>query len=403
MAKLIWGNVYFQEHFAGVLRQEPGERTSFTYDPSYLGAGLPAIAHRLPLREEAFVSEVGLDPFFDNLVAEGWMESAQTRLLKKRQASRFELLLAFGRDCHGAVSVADPEPEKIDQEQLYLEDAKEIALLHNKASLSGIQPKLLVCKEGKQFRPTKWGEVSTHIAKFPSSNHSDLVFNEYLSSLAFKALLPSDTLCESHLGSIEGIDEPALIIKRFDRDAAGKRIHFEEFTQLLGLPSRAKYEGAYKDMADFIKQTPETLLTDNYKLYCRILAGLLLGNSDMHFKNFALLHTPEGLRLTPTYDQLAAFLYGYKTSALALATAAHLPLGSLKPKHLVGLGEEFGLKKAAIEMAWLELKANKDAATTAIMDANCDASLIKDQLIELIEKRWNGTFALIGSHLSNAL
>jgi serine/threonine-protein kinase HipA len=51
-----------------------------------------------------------LHPFFDNLVVEGWLETAQMRLLGKHQVNRFELLLAFGQDLAGAVSVIDQEP-----------------------------------------------------------------------------------------------------------------------------------------------------------------------------------------------------------------------------------------------------------------------------------------------------
>ena len=72
MANLLWGKVYYQNHFAGFLREEPGERASFIYDESYLSAGHPAIAYTLPLQPEPHISNIGLHPFFDNLVAEGW-------------------------------------------------------------------------------------------------------------------------------------------------------------------------------------------------------------------------------------------------------------------------------------------------------------------------------------------
>lgn len=109
MSKLLWGKVFYKEHFAGFLKEEPGKACTFAYDPSYLEALHPAIAHTLPLRQEAFISQNGLHPFFDNLVAEGWLEEAQTRLLGKRLISRFELLLAFGQDCAGAVSIVYPQ------------------------------------------------------------------------------------------------------------------------------------------------------------------------------------------------------------------------------------------------------------------------------------------------------
>ena len=399
MANLLWGKVYFNDMFAGFLREEPGDRITFTYDDSYISAENPAIAHTLPVRAAPHISNNGLHPFFDNLVSEGWLEHAQSRLLGKREVKRFELLLAFGFDCAGAVSVVDPEPSKLTQAMLDKDDPKEMAVLTSRASLSGVQPKLTVIEENGIFRPTRIDELSTYIAKFPSANHPDLIENEYLTSQAFKALLPDDDIVELSIGEIEELDDPALLIKRFDRSDDG-RIHFEEFNQLLGRRSNAKYTGAHKDMADFILQTDGCLPTQSYMLYRRILAGLLLGNTDMHFKNFAMLHTPQGLRFTPSYDQVAASLYQYKTVALSIAGASDLPIGNLKPANMIRLGEEFGLSPAAINMAVDGLHKNLNVAKQAISDAEFGSDNLKNNLIKLMEKRWNGTFALIGKTLS---
>lgn len=257
MANLLWGNVYYKDLFAGVLRQEPGERTSFTYDQSYRDAGHPSIAHTLPLRAEPFIGQSGLPPFFDNLVAEGWLEEAQTRLLGKRRAARFELLLAFGQDCAGAVSIIDPDPQ--DRGALRPDDPMEIAVMAGRASLSGIQPKLALVQRNGQFRPARADEISTHIAKFSSARHGDLTANEYLATKALQALLPDDDIVDLRMGKIAGFNDPALIISRFDRTGDGQRIHFEEFNQLLGYSSEAKYDGSHKSMADFIRETPGCL------------------------------------------------------------------------------------------------------------------------------------------------
>lgn len=396
MAELLWGRVYYKDAYAGLLRQEPGERCSFTYDPSYLSSGNPAIAWTLPLREEPHISQNGLHPFFDNLVAEGWMQDAQTRLLGKRQASRFELLLAFGQDCAGAVSIHDPSPAALDQSRIDMSDPKQVAVLRGRASLSGIQPKLTLVERDGKFYPAKSGETSTHIGKFPSPRHDDLVANEYLTMRAFRALLPDDPMAELRLAKIEGFPDRALVIKRFDRTPDGQRLHFEEFNQLLGRPSGAKYEGAHREMADFISATPGCLPAENYRLYLRVLAGLLLGNTDMHFKNFAMLHTPGGFRLTPSYDQVAAALYGYNTVALSIGGASDLPWPDLKAKNLVTLGEEFGLSPAAIRMAYENLARRREAALDAISDAKSDEPSLKDDLAALVKTRWNGTFAAMG-------
>lgn len=399
MAALFWGKVYYKNQFVGFLSQEPGDRFSFSYDKSYLDTHSPPISYTLPLRAEPYISFSGLHPFFDNLVAEGWLEGAQARLLGRRQVSRFELLLAFGQDCAGAVSVFDPSPVERNQKLMDQSDPKELSLIHNRASLSGVQPKLsLIMREGKLY-PSEINEVSTYIGKFPSHHHNDLIINEYLTTLAFKALLPEDEVVDLWIGNIEGFTEEALIIKRFDRTEAGEKIHFEEFNQVLGKSSNAKYDGAYKDMADFMRQVPLCLPAEIYRLFTRILCGLVLGNTDMHLKNFALLHTNEGLRLTPTYDQVAAALYDYKTVALAIGGKSDLQLGSLKAGNIIKLAQEFSLNTAAIEMAVSKLGENLPHAKEAIFRAQLGTQKFKDELIKLLEKRWNGTFALIGQVL----
>jgi serine/threonine-protein kinase HipA len=398
MANLLWGNIYYKDHFAGILRQEPGDRTSFTYHESYLSSGQPSIAHTLPLQTEPFLSESGLPPFFDNLAAEGWLEEAQTRLLAKRRASRFELLLAFGQDCAGAVSVIDPDPQE--RGTIKPDNPLDMAVMAGRSSLSGIQPKLALIEQKGIFRPVRAKELSTHIGKFPSPRHDDLTANEYLTTMVLKTLLPDDSIIDLHMGRIEGFTDQVLIITRFDRTPDGQRIHFEEFNQLLGYPSEAKYGGSHKSMADFIRETPGCLPAETFRLYLRILAGLLLGNTDMHLKNFAMFHTAAGLRLTPAYDALSAALYGYKTIALSIGGAANIPIGSLKPQTLIRLGQEFGLSADAMAMAAGQLERRMQAAREAIGKSKIGSKSLKDELLSHMEKRWNGTFALIGKALS---
>ena len=113
-----------------------------------------------------------------------------------------------------------------------------------------------------------------------------------------------------------------------------------------------------------------------------------------------MFHTDAGLRLTPSYDQVAASLYNYKTLALKIAGSKDHPIGDLKGRHLTLLGEEFGLSPAAINMAAQGLEKHIEAAKDAIQEAPLGGADFKDNLIKLIGKRWNGTFALIGKALS---
>src|ERR1700689_1676300 len=150
MAELLYGNLYFYDRFAGILRQEPDGRFAFNYDEAYLSAGNPAIAYTLPLQFDTLYSARGLHAFFDNLVAEGWLAHAQARALGIAAADRFARLLAFGHDCVGAASVLAPKPRT--QPHLDAGSPEEIAALASRASISGLLPKLLVVKTDLGYR-----------------------------------------------------------------------------------------------------------------------------------------------------------------------------------------------------------------------------------------------------------
>ena len=280
-----------------------------------------------------------------------------------------------------------------------------VMFIQNRASLSGIQRKLLVIKEGNQYRPTKLDELSTHIAKLSSGNLTDIIEVEYLTTQAVKALLPEDAIVEMDISTIPSINEPALIIKRFDRIVSTSkitRVHFEEFNQLLEHYSGDdKYKGSYEMLGHFIRRTPRCIPVEALRLYKRILANLLIGNTDAHLKNFAMFHTRDGLRLTPSYDVVSANRYKqFNQIALSIGGASDLNIGSLKPKHIIDLGYAFGLNDKIILDTFKHLEKNLSAAKIAISTANIDCSLqLRNKLINLMEKRWNGSFDSIGQLL----
>lgn len=397
MAKSLWGKVYYQDTFAGFIKQDPGGRCDFTYDISYLDTEFPPIAYTLPKREAPFINERGLHPFFDNLVAEGWLQEAQARALNLNLNDRFGLLLGFGYDLAGAVSVIDPEP--IPHQMINHGEKIVNAAIQGRASLSGVQSKMMVVKEGKDFRAVKGDELSTHIAKFPREKFPDILEVEYLTTLAAQRLLPDDKVVELEMGSI--CQKEALIITRFDRTSSGKRIHFEEFNQLLGHYSGDdKYKGAYEDMGEFINNASSCLPIDADKLYRRILVCLLLGNTDAHFKNFAMFHTREGLRLTESYDLVSAARYDqFNTIALGIGKTNELKIGDLKAKHIVDMSQGFFLNDRAVQSTVLDLKNRLELAKEAIVKSEVGAKWLKKKLIDIMEKRWKGSFDSIGTLL----
>lgn len=389
MAALLWGNVYYADTYCGVLREETGNRYTFQYDSSYAG---PPIAHLMPVRPVPYTTEYGLHPFFDNLLAEGWLAAAQTRLLGKRDARPIELLLAFGHDCAGAVSIIDPSPRPLSNALLDPTDAKSFAAYRSRASLSGIQPKLPLIDDNGILRVVMGNEVSTHIAKFPSESHPDIIENEYLSTLAYGILLPREPLVQPTIQELPDLGK-ALIIPRFDRKE-GKRIHFEEFTSLLGMPSEQKYDADHSDIARFIIHTPQCTPTDLYRMLRRILAGFLIGNTDMHLKNHAMLHKGGSLSLTPCYDQVCGILYEYPDLALTL-DGYRRRLSDLKARNIELLAQQFGLHTGLVDLV-ASLGRRMPRAVSAIHRAPHGDIHLKTKLIRNMEARWNGTFSSIG-------
>lgn len=392
MADSLWADVYFHDRYAGVLKEEPSGATVFTYSDTYLSDNPKPIARHLPLSPQPHVWTRGLHPFFDNLVAEGWLANAQARALGTSPENRFALLAGFGLDCIGAISIRDPDPQSINQEAL--DDPQAIEAMASRASLSGVQPKLAVIQDGKNFRPTLLGETSTHIAKLRSPQHSDLLENEYLTLRASQQLLGKDPVCESQLGTLSDTGKDALIITRFDRikNESGQitKIHFEEFAQLLNILSRQKYDGSYESMGSFIRETQSCMPVEVDTLFRRLLVMLITGNTDLHLKNMAMFHTPQGYRLTPSYDLVCSSYYpSYQSLALSLGGGKDLTIGNIKSKHVLQLTQSFQINEGTLSRAIADIHKQLSKAIEITIENSVGGKLLRVGLAERMEKRWN--------------
>ena len=101
----------------------------------------------------------------------------------------------------------------------------------------------------------------------------------------------------------------AYAIRRFDRTAAGGQIHIEDFAQVFGVYPEQKYQRAsYRNIADVIwSEAGETGIAEFLR---RLVFNMLIGNSDMHLKNWSLIY-PDGRQaaLAPAYDFVSTIAY----------------------------------------------------------------------------------------------
>lgn len=109
---------------------------------------------------------------------------------------------------------------------------------------------------------------------------------------------------------IKGSGGLAYITKRVDRNLTKDNIEMlamEDFCQLDLRLTEDKYRGSYERCAKTIKKYSSRIGIDITEFYIRLVFCFIVGNSDMHLKNFSLIETAEGSQeyvLSPAYDLL---------------------------------------------------------------------------------------------------
>lgn len=101
-------------------------------------------------------------------------------------------------------------------------------------------------------------------------------------------------------------DAFAYITKRIDR-RDGKMLAMEDFCQLDGRLTEDKYKGSYERCAKIIQRYSSRTGLDITELFIRVVFSFIVGNSDMHLKNFSLIETDETSQtyiLSDSYDML---------------------------------------------------------------------------------------------------
>lgn len=344
------------------MAETPAGGSVFTYAPGWtapIACGLPA-----PAEAPRVDWAAGLHPVFQNLGPEGWLRQRQARAGRVEGEDDLGLLLAYGRDCIGALAVV-PEPaagEGGPPPVVPPADPAAAAAAGTRRTVSGVQPKLLAWRDGQVFRPATDASPASHIAKYAPADRPDLLRNE-IHSLALAAeILGPDEVTRWTRGTVEGIPGHALLIERFDRTVEGGKLRLEDFAQVLARPRgadfRGKYEGGYEDIAEAIGRHSARPEIDRARFFSALVFTLVIGNADAHLKNFSLLERPEGLRLAPQYDLLNTLIYGGDydgRTALALG-GERPPLDRVGRRDVLAFARRIGLPERAARLRLDQLK-----------------------------------------------
>ena len=99
------GNVYYMDHFAGVITETSEGEYVFQYDKDYVNDHPDElITFTMPVTEEPYYDN-RLFPFFEGLIPEGWLLDIASKNWKIDRNDSMGLLLACCKNCIGAVSI----------------------------------------------------------------------------------------------------------------------------------------------------------------------------------------------------------------------------------------------------------------------------------------------------------
>ncbi|MDE2905282.1 MAG: HipA domain-containing protein, partial [Acidobacteriota bacterium] len=223
-------------------------------------------------------------------------------------------------------------------------------------SLAGMQLKLSAVMEasGGLTIPAR-GIGGSWIVKLPSRRFARVPENEFsmltlarLSGMDVPAFRLVDVAAIANLPEGLGTtDGQALAIERFDRSPAGGAVHVEDFAQVFGVYPEDKYRRASaRNIGGVIGA--ECRGDDIVEFIRRLTFNTLIGNADMHLKNWSLIYPDRRhAALAPAYDFMSTIAYLPDDSAALRFSRtrrfsefsedelAHLAAKALLPERLV--------------------------------------------------------------------
>lgn len=185
---------------------------------------------------------------------------------------------------------------------------------------------------------------------------------------------------------IKGNAGLAYITKRVDRNLTGDKVEMlamEDFCQLDLRLTEDKYRGSYERCAKIIKQYSSRVGIDMAEFYIRLVFCFIVGNSDMHLKNFSLIETAEGSGkyvLSPAYDLLPVNA-NMPADKEQFALAMNGKKTNIRKGDFLKFADTCGISRQTAEKLIENL-----VKLTSKWIAMCDKSLLPDDLKERLTK-----------------
>ena len=186
-------------------------------------------------------------------------------------------------------------------------------------------------------------------------------------------------------------DSLAYITKRVDRiftKNSMQMLAMEDFCQLDLRLTQDKYKGSYERCAKIIERYSSRKGLDITELYLRIVFSFLVGNSDMHLKNFSLIETEERSGkyvLSPAYDLLPVNVIMPEDKE-QFALAMNGKKTHIRRKDFLVFAEKCGMTRGSAEKMIAMLVSKKEKLLAMCQNSLLPESL-QERLASLIEER----------------
>lgn len=192
-------------------------------------------------------------------------------------------------------------PYRLDEMEILAKEAVE-----NSVTVPGVQPKLSlgwvkdVLNDRHQGRLTIMDALKgQYILKPQNAQFNQMPENEHL-SMKLAELFKIRAVPSSMIRLATG--ELCYITKRIDRNADNSKNHMIDFLQILELEH--KYKGSMELVGKKIGELSINVLLDKRRFFELAVFNYVIGNNDMHLKNFSMLKGALGWALSPAYDLL---------------------------------------------------------------------------------------------------
>ncbi|MFC1777236.1 type II toxin-antitoxin system HipA family toxin [Pseudomonadota bacterium] len=312
----------------GTLTRVEGDRTIFAFNEEYVNdPQRPTLGLRFKdaygeLITEFKMRQTKVMPFFSNLLPEGHMRRYLADTANVNPEREFFLLWVLGQDLAGAITIVPADGEDLPPTaQRNLEgdesgERNEDSVL--RFSLAGVQLKFSAIYEatGGLTIPAK-GVGGSWIVKLPSREYRQVPENEFsmmtmarLVGIDIPAIQLIDVNSITNLpAGIDSLGGNAFAIERFDRLSDGSKVHIEDFAQVFNVYPHNKYKKAsFRDIAEVVGI--ESSDEDISELIRRLTFNALIGNSDMHLKNWSMMYPDRrNAALAPAYDFVSTTPY----------------------------------------------------------------------------------------------